>query len=50
MQITQEKLNTILDKHKKWLGCEESGERADLSGADLKYAHLEGADLRGRGS
>lgn len=50
--MTQEELNTILDKHKKWLNSEEGGEKANLGGADLRRAklseaYLGGADLRG---
>ena len=45
--MTQEELNMILDKHKKWLNDEEGGERANLNGADLRGADLNGADLRG---
>ena len=50
--MTQEELNTILDKHRKWLDDEVGGERAylrgaDLRGADLRVANLRGADLRG---
>lgn len=55
--MTQEELNVILDKHKKWLSGKEGGERAnlrraylreaDLSGADLRRAYLGGADLSG---
>ena len=40
-------INSVLDKHKKWLNDEEGGERANLSGADLSYANLSGADLSG---
>ena len=41
--MTQEELNMILDKHRKWLNNEEGGERAnlyraDLGGADLDYS------------
>lgn len=43
--MTQEELNTILDKHKKWLNDEEGGEMADLCGADLSGACLGGANL-----
>ena len=44
-------LEKILEKHKMWLRGEEGGERANLSGSDLKYtdlryANLSGADLR----
>lgn len=45
--MTQEELDMILDKHKKWLNDEEGGERADLFGADLRGADLCGADLCG---
>ena len=45
--MTLEELNTILDKHKKWIDGEAGGERADLSGANLSGADLIGADLRG---
>ena len=46
------KLKKILEKHKMWLNGEEGGERADLSGvnlreADLRVADLSGANLRG---
>jgi uncharacterized protein YjbI with pentapeptide repeats len=36
----------VLEKHAKWLNNEEGGERADLTGADLRWARLIGADLR----
>ena len=44
-KITQEELNEILEKHKKWLEDNEVGERADLSVADLSGANLSVADL-----
>ena len=47
MRITQEKLKEILASHGKWLRCENGGERADLSNADLSGANLSGADLSG---
>ena len=40
-------LNEILEKHLKWLNYENDGERADLSGANLRVADLSGANLRG---
>ena len=40
-------INSVLDKHKKWLNDEEDGNRADLSGADLSRADLSVADLSG---
>ena len=55
--MTQEELQTILEKHKKWLNDVPGGERAnlcdanlrgaDLSCANLCCAKLRGADLRG---
>ena len=50
--MTQEELNMILDKHKKWLDDEAGGDRADLheanlGGADLRGANLDRANLRG---
>ena len=45
--MTQEELNVILDKHKRWLSGKEGGERADLYRADLCGANLYGANLRG---
>ena len=44
--MTREELQTILDKHKKWVFDEAGGERADLRGAYLREADLRGADLR----
>lgn len=43
--MTQEELNVILDKHKKWLRGKEGGEKANLRGADLRGVNLRGADL-----
>lgn len=45
--MTQQKLNVVLDKHKKWLSGDKGGERADLYRADLCGANLYGANLRG---
>lgn len=50
--MTQAKLNTILEKHRKWLNDEEGGEcanlqRAVLPGANLQGANLQGANLQG---
>lgn len=47
MKITQEKLNSIIASHGKWMRDEEGGERANLSNAYLQGADLQGADLRG---
>ena len=44
--MTQEELNVILKKHKKWLQGEPGGERANLQRADLQRANLQGADLQ----
>ena len=41
------KLKEILEKHKMWLNCEEGGEKANLSGADLRRVDLYKADLSG---
>jgi hypothetical protein len=44
--MTQEKIQEILENHSKWIrGL--GGERANLRGADLRYANLWGADLWG---
>ena len=45
--MTQEELNTILDKHKKWLDGEAGGKRANLCGANLNRANLRWANLCG---
>jgi len=41
-----DKLKEVLESHKKWLNC-EGGEKADLSGAKLRWANFRRADLRG---
>ena len=38
-------IKEILEKHKKWLNAEDGGERADLSYANLSDADLRGANL-----
>lgn len=43
--MTQEELQTILEKHKKWLNDVPSGECANLERANLKGANLAGANL-----
>ena len=43
--MTQEELNMILDKHRKWLNDEEGGERANLYRANLYRANLYRANL-----
>ena len=55
--MTQEELQTILEKHKKWLNDVPGGEcanleranleRANLKCANLDFANLESANLRG---
>ena len=45
--MDKEKLNEILEKHKKWLNKEDGGECADLSSSDMRYSDLRGSDLRG---
>jgi hypothetical protein len=44
--LSADKLNVILEKHKKWLYGDESSERADLRGVDLRTTELSGKDLR----
>ena len=44
--MTQEKLQEILDKHKKWLTDGDGGEHANLQDANLQDADLRGADLQ----
>lgn len=44
--ITQEELNEILEKHKKWLNDEPGGECANLSHCDLSNRKLGCRDLR----
>ena len=46
-KMTQEELQTILEKHKKWLNDVPDGERANLEDANLEDANLEDANLRG---
>ena len=46
-EMTKSELNEILEKHKKWLNDEEGGEKATLSGADLRRADLRQANLSG---
>ena len=43
--MTQEELQTILEKHEKWLNDVPGGERANLADANLKNANLKGANL-----
>ena len=45
--MTQEELQTILEKHKKWLNDVPGGECANLIGTNLEGANLERANLRG---
>lgn len=45
--MTQEELQTILEKHKKWLNDVPGGERANLRDANLPYADLRDANLSG---
>jgi uncharacterized protein YjbI with pentapeptide repeats len=39
-------LAEVIEKHGKWLRGEAGGERANLSGANLREANLSGANLR----
>ena len=45
--MTKEELDRILAAHKAWLNNEPGGNRADLSGANLRRADLSGANLSG---
>ncbi len=47
MNISQSKLQEIIESHGKWLRGEEGGNRANLGGANLGGANLGGANLRG---
>lgn len=38
-------MKEILELHIKWLNSEKDGVRANLSGANLRYANLSGANL-----
>ncbi|EOZ0499738.1 pentapeptide repeat-containing protein [Listeria monocytogenes] len=42
--MKKEELDIILENHGKWLR-DEGGERADLTGADLRHTNLSNADL-----
>ena len=44
-RITQEELNAIIEKHRKWLNHEKDGERANLEGANMSGANMSGADM-----
>ena len=44
--MEQKKLDEILEKHQKWLDCDPDGEKADLRGANLRWADLRGANLQ----
>lgn len=46
-KIDKDELKTILKKHMMWLNGENGGERADLSGSDLRGSDLSGSDLSG---
>ena len=44
----KDELKVILEKHKLWLnGNKEGGVRANLSGADLRFAYLKNANWSG---
>ena len=43
--MNKEDLEGVLELHKKWLNDEADGKKADLSGANLRYADLSSADL-----
>lgn len=45
--MTQDKLDEILEKHIKWLRKDPAGERADMSGTDVREADMREADMNG---
>ena len=45
--MNREDLAAVLQKHAAWLQSEEGGERANLRGADLRWANLREVDLGG---
>ena len=45
MTITTQDLQSILERHRKWLDGDPAGERANLRGANLGGANLGGANL-----
>jgi len=45
--MKKEDLQAKLAAHKNWLNNKEGGQRADLQGADLRWANLQGANLQG---
>lgn len=47
MKIGTKKLQEIIESHGKWLKFEDGGQRANLRGADLRDAYLQGTHLRG---
>ena len=44
-KYTELELRGIIEKHSLWLAGDPNGERADLSGADLREADFGGANL-----
>ena len=46
-KYTQEEIKAIIELHKQWVSDNARGDRADLRGADLRWAKLGFADLRG---
>ena len=44
-KYTELELGRILEKHSLWLAGDHNGERANLSGADLREADFGGANL-----
>jgi hypothetical protein len=44
---TPRQLQTVINKHRKWLNDEAGGARANLAGANLDGANLAGANLAG---
>ena len=46
-KVDKDELKTILKKHMMWLNGENGGERAALSGSDLRGSNLSGSNLSG---
>ena len=45
--MTRDELQSILERHRRWLAGGEGGERANLREADLREAYLREDDLYG---
>ena len=45
--MDKEKLNEIIEKHRRWINGEKNGVRADLVGINLRHSDLRHSDLSG---